>query len=233
MKKDLTELVFILDRSGSMAGLESDTIGGFNGMLKKQKKQSGEANVTTVLFDDCYELIHDRFPLRAVRELSGEDYYVRGCTALLDAVGKTIQKMIHIQRHLPEELRAEKVIFVITTDGLENASKEYGYSQIRSMIEHEKQKYGWEFLFLGANMDAVSEARKFGIDADRSVTFQNDSEGIALNYRAVEETLSCMRAAACMADVDGSWKKDIEKDFKKRNQKKVFRYTRRCGSDIR
>lgn len=226
MKKDLTELVFILDRSGSMAGLESDTIGGFNGMLKKQKKQSGEANVTTVLFDDRYELIHDRFPLSAVKALSEDDYYVRGCTALLDAVGKTIQKMINIQRHLPEDQRAEKVIFVITTDGLENASREYGYSQIKSMIEHEKQKYGWEFLFLGANMDAVSEARKFGIDADRSVTFQNDSEGIAVNYRAVEETLSCMRAAPCMADVDGSWKKDIEKDFKKRNRKKVFRDTR-------
>ncbi len=220
MKKNLTELVFILDRSGSMGGLESDTIGGFNGMIEKQKKQKGEANVTTVLFDDKYELLHDRFPIAAVKPLTGRDYYVRGCTALLDAVGKTIQKMASIQRNLPEEMRAEKVIFVITTDGLENASREYGYTQIRQMIEREKEKYGWEFLFLGANMDAVAEARRFGINADRAVTFENDSEGVAMNYRLVEQTIGCMRAASSMASVDGSWKKEIEEDFKKRGRKK-------------
>lgn len=219
MKKGLTELVFILDRSGSMGGLESDTIGGFNAMIEKQKSQEGEANVTTVLFDDQYDIIHDRFPIEAVRPLTGNEYYVRGCTALLDAVGKTIHKAGNIQKYLPEDMRAEKVIFVITTDGLENASREYSYDDIRRMIERQKEKYGWEFLFLGANMDAVSEARKFGIGAERSVTFENDSAGVAMNYRVVEETIRCMRAAPCMASVDGSWKKEIEEDFKRRGRK--------------
>ena len=220
MKKGLTELVFILDRSGSMRGLESDTIGGFNGMIEKQKKQDGEANVTTVLFDDRYELLHDRLPIGAVRPLTGNDYYVRGCTALLDAVGKTIQKMGRIQKFLPSDSRAEKVIFVITTDGLENASHEYCYAVIRRMIRRQKEKYGWEFLFLGANMDAVTEARKFGINEDRAVTFENDSEGIALNYRVVEETIGYMRAAPCMAAMDGSWKEDIEENVRKRRRGK-------------
>ena len=186
MKKGLTELVFILDRSGSMAGLESDTIGGFNGMIQKQKKQKGKANVTTVLFDDRYDLIHDRFSLKTIRPMTEKEYYVRGCTALLDAVGKTIHKMANIQKHLPEKKRAEKVIFVIITDGMENASREYGYKEVKAMIEKEKETYGWEFLFLGANIDAVAEAGRMGIHADRSVTFQNDSQGIAVNYQAVE-----------------------------------------------
>lgn len=216
MKKGLTELVFVLDRSGSMSGLESDTIGGFNGMIDKQKRQEGEANVTTVLFDDQYEWIHDHFPIEAIRPLTEEDYYVRGCTALLDAVGKTIQKMDSIQKNLPESRKAEKVIFVITTDGLENASREYTYETVRRQIESHKSQYGWEFLFLGANMDAVSEAKKFGISEDRSVTFENDSEGVAVNYRAVEQALGSMREAACMAEIDGSWKDEIEKDFKRR-----------------
>ncbi len=219
MKKGLTELVFILDRSGSMAGLESDTIGGFNGMIQKQKKQKGKANVTTVLFDDRYDVIHDRFPLKTIMPMTEENYYVRGCTALLDAVGKTIHKMANVQKYLPEKKRAEKVIFVIITDGMENASREYGYREVKSMIEKEKEKYGWEFLFLGANIDAVAEAGKIGIRADRSVTFQNDSQGIAVNYRAVEETLSCMRAASSMTQIDGSWKKAIEKDYKKRKRR--------------
>lgn len=216
MKKGLTELVFILDRSGSMCGLEKDTIGGFNGMIEKQKNQEGEANVTTVLFDDRYEVIHDRFPIGAVQPLTGKEYYVRGCTALLDAIGKTIHKMGNIQKYLPEEMRAEKVIFVITTDGYENASQEYNYEAVRRKIEKQKKKYGWEFLFLGANIDAVSEAKKFGINEDRSVTFVNDSEGIALNYRVVEQTIQCMRSAPSMAQVDGSWQKEIQEDFKRR-----------------
>lgn len=220
MKKGLTELVFILDRSGSMGGLESDTIGGFNGMIEKQKKQDGEANVTTVLFDDKYDLVHDRFPIQAIKPLTEKEYYVRGCTALLDAVGRTIHKMINIQKNFPEDMKAEKVIFVITTDGLENASREFGYEEIRRMIERQKEQYGWEFLFLGANMDAVAEARKFGIAADRSVTFENDSQGVAMNYRVVEQAISNMRAASCMASVDGSWKKEIEEDFKKRGRGK-------------
>lgn len=216
MKKGLTELVFILDRSGSMGGLESDTIGGFNSMIKKQRRQKGEANVTTVLFDDQYDLIHDRIAIGHISPLTEREYYVRGCTALLDAVGKTIRRMKKTQKALPESERAEKVIFVITTDGLENASKKYGYAKVRHMIERRKTGDQWEFLFLGANMDAVSEAQKFGITADRSVTFQNDSQGVATNYRVVGETLSCMRAAPCMAQLDGSWKKEIEEDLKKR-----------------
>lgn len=221
MKKGLTELVFILDRSGSMAGLESDTIGGFNGMLEKQKKQEGDANVTTVLFDDRIETIHDRFAIQIVEPLTEKDYYVRGCTALLDAVGSAVSKMANIQRRLPGEYRAEKVIFVITTDGLENASRQYSYDQVSRMIGEEKEKYGWEFLFLGANIDAVQEARKFGIGEERAVTFQNDSEGIALNYETVQETLCCMRSAAPnAAPMGGSWKKKIEADYKKRGKRR-------------
>ncbi len=220
MRKGLTELVFILDRSGSMAGLESDTIGGFNGMIEKQKDGDGEANVTTVLFDDRYELIHDRFPLSAVRPLTKKEYYVRGCTALLDAVGKTISKMVNVQKYLPENCRAEKVIFVITTDGFENASREYSYTVVRSMIERQRKKFGWEFLFLGANMDAVSEAAKFGIQADRAVTFENDHEGVALNYRVVEETLQYMRSAPCMAQLGSEWKRDIEENYRGRRRRR-------------
>ena len=223
MKKGLTELVFILDRSGSMAGLENDTIGGFNGMLEKQKKQDGEANVTTVLFDDRYEMIHDRFPIHAVQPLTDKEYYVRGSTALLDAVGRTIHQAGNIQKYLPADMKAEKVIFVIITDGFENASREYTYDRVSRMIERQKEQYGWEFLFLVANMDAVSEAKKFGISADRAVTFENDSQGIATNYRVVEETISCMRSMPSMARMDGSWKEEIEKDFQLRGKKKWSR----------
>ena len=159
MKNGLTELVFILDRSGSMGGLESDTIGGFNGILQKQKKEEGEANVTTVLFDDQIEIIHDRFSIDIVKPLTDADYYVRGCTALLDAVGSNVKKVENIQNRLPEELRAEKIIFVITTDGQENSSQEYSSNMVKKMIEKNQEK-GWQFLFLGANIDAVEEAEK-------------------------------------------------------------------------
>ena len=196
MKKGLTELVFILDRSGSMAGLESDTIGGFNGMLEKQKKEVGEANVTTVLFDDQIEIIHDRFPIEIVKPLTDEDYYVRGCTALLDAVGSTLKKMENIQKRLPEEMRAEKVIFVITTDGQENASREYSSNMVKKMIEQNQEK-GWQFLFLGANMDAVEEAEKIGIRKTHAVSYKNDSKGVQLNYEATGRVLSCMRSSMC------------------------------------
>lgn len=185
MKKNLTELVFILDRSGSMGGLEQDTIGGFNAMLTRQKEQEGEANVTTILFDHEVQLLHDRFPLKAVAPLTEKDYYVRGCTALLDAIGYGMEKMVNIQRHLPENERAEKVIFVITTDGLENASKRFGYEKIRRMIEREKEQYGWEFLFLGANMDAVKEAARFGIGADRAC-------GLRMTHRAWRSTTTLL-----------------------------------------
>lgn len=194
MKKGLTELVFILDRSGSMAGLESDTIGGFNGMLGKQKREEGEANVTTILFDDEIETIHDRFPLEVVKPLTEEDYYVRGCTALLDAVGGTVKKVENIQKHLPEELRAEKVIFVITTDGMENASQEYSTDMVKKMIERNREK-GWQFLFLGANIDAAEEAEKIGISRTHAASYKNDSKGVQLNYQAAGMVLSCMRCA--------------------------------------
>ena len=219
MKKNLTELVFILDRSGSMGELEQDTIGGFNAMLTRQKEQEGEANVTTILFDHEVQLLHDRFPLKAVAPLTEKDYYVRGCTALLDAIGYGVEKMVNIQRHLPESERAEKVIFVITTDGLENASKRFGYEKIRRMIEREKEQYGWEFLFLGANMDAVKEAARFGIGADRAVRFENDAQGVAVNYHVVSETVSRMREAPCCASIGAEWKEQIEADFQKRHHR--------------
>lgn len=192
MKKGLTELVFILDRSGSMSGLESNTIGGFNGMLMKQKKEEGEVNVTTVLFDDAIEFIHDRFPLDVVKPLSDEDYYVRGCTALLDAVGSTVKKVENIQKRLPEEMKAEKIIFVITTDGQENASHEYTYKMVKEMIE-KCQGTGWEFIFLGANIDAAKEASNLGIREKRAVNYKNDSRGVQLNYMAAANIVSNLR----------------------------------------
>lgn len=218
MKDGLTELVFILDRSGSMGGLESDTIGGFNSMIERQKKQDGEVNVTTVLFDDQCEIIHDRFPIDAIEPLTEDDYYVRGCTALLDAIGMSIQKLVNVEKHLPESHKAEKVIFVITTDGLENASKEFDYGKVKKLIEKQKQT-GWEFMFLGANIDAVAEAKKFGIKADRAVTYNNDKKGVAMNYKVVSETVSAMRAAECMCDIGEEWKQEIEADYKRRGRK--------------
>ena len=195
MKKGLSELVFILDRSGSMGGLESDTIGGFNSMLAKQKKEEGEANVTTVLFDDQVEIVHDRFPIAAVKPLTDDDYFVRGSTALLDAVGSTVKKIENVQKRLPEDLKAEKVIFVITTDGQENSSSEYTAKMVRRMIEaHQEQ--GWQFIFMGANMDAVTEAENLGISGKHAVSYRNDAEGVALNYAVTSEVLSKMREGA-------------------------------------
>ena len=219
MKKNLTEIVFILDRSGSMSGLEADTIGGFNSMIAKQKKEAGEALVSTVLFDNESVVIHDRLPLAKVPLMTEKEYFTRGCTALLDAIGYGVEKMVNIQRHLPEDERAEKVIFVITTDGLENASKRFGYEKIRRMIEREKEQYGWEFLFLGANMDAVKEAARFGISSDRAVRFENDAQGVAVNYHVVSETVSRMREAPCCASIGAEWKEQIEADFQKRHHR--------------
>lgn len=210
MKKRLTELVFILDRSGSMSGLEGDTIGGFNSMIKNQVKTEGEANVTTVLFDDRIEILHDREAIENVKDIDQSQYYVRGCTALLDAVGTTICKVKNVQKKLVEKLKADKVIFVITTDGYENSSKEYSYSSLKHLIERQKEKYEWEFVFLGANMDAVAEAEKFGISADRSATYINDKEGVAMSYNSVSGFVCECRA--CDKRIDGSWKKDIEED---------------------
>lgn len=216
MKANLTELVFILDKSGSMAGLESDTIGGYNAMLKKQQQQPGEAIVTTVLFDDKYELLHDRINIKGIRPITDQDYYVEGCTALLDAVGKTIKKIANAQRHTEEAERAEKVMFVITTDGLENASKEYSYQKIKAMVEDQKQKYGWEFIFLGANIDAIETAGRFGISADRAANYHPDSAGTSLNFTAVSDAVSEIRASK---NLSPAWKDRIDEDFKSRGKK--------------
>lgn len=216
MKADLTEVVFILDRSGSMSGLESDTIGGYNSMLEKQRKEPGEAVVTTVLFDDNYELLHDRIDIRAVGSITEREYFVRGSTALLDAIGKTIDKIGRAQKNTTPDYRAAKVLFVITTDGMENASREYSYGKIKRMVEHQKEKYGWEFLFLGANIDALSTAEKFGISADRAANFHADGEGTRLNYEVLSCAVSKVRLGQAL---DPNWKEEIDADFERRKKK--------------
>lgn len=217
MKKGLTELVFILDRSGSMSGLESDTIGGYNTLLQKQKKEPGEAVITTVLFDDKYELLHDRINLRGIEPITDKEYFVRGSTALLDAVGKTINKIGNVQKNTIEDERAEHVMFVITTDGMENASREFSYEKVRQMIEHQKNKYDWEFIFLGANIDAIAAAERFGISKDRAANYNADSEGTLLNYEVISQTVSCMRESHTIPE---DWKERIEEDFKKRGSRR-------------
>lgn len=213
MKKNLTELVFILDRSGSMSGLEKDTIGGFNGMLQKQKEVGGECVVTTVLFDNRYELLHDRIDIRAVRPITEKEYYVGGCTALLDAIGKTIHKIGNAQKNTAEDFRAEKVMFVIITDGEENASRRFSAETVKEQIERQKSKYGWEFIFLGANIDAVETACRFGIDEERAVNYVPDSEGINLNFRAMSDTITSFRRCG---DVPTACLDSIREDMNKR-----------------
>ena len=181
----LTEIVTILDRSGSMAGLESDTIGGYNGFLEEQRKLEGEAILTTVLFDNQYELLHDRVDIQEVTLLTKGDYFVRGSTALLDAIGYSIQKIVHAHRLLPDERKPKKTIFMIITDGHENASRDYRYDEIQRMIQKERDIYGWEFIFMGANIDAVAAARDIGIHPDRSVRYQADAYGTGMNFKAM------------------------------------------------
>ncbi len=200
MKKNLTELVFILDKSGSMAGLERDTIGGVNAMLDKQKAQAGECRITTVLFDHRYELLHDRTDIRAVRPITAREYRVGGSTALLDALGKTIHKIATAQKNTSEPFRAKRVMFVIITDGEENASREYAAKEVKEAIRRQKSRYGWEFIFLGANIDAVETAGRFGIDAGRAANYVPDSQGTALNFRAMSETVSAFRACGAVPD---------------------------------
>ena len=213
MKNNITELVFILDRSGSMSGLERDTIGGFNSMLEKQKREPGQAYVSTYLFDNTARLVHDRVPVREVPAMTEDVYFVGGCTALLDAIGEAIDHIKAIHRYArPEDVPAH-TLFVITTDGMENASHRYSADRVKAMIGHEKEKYGWEFLFLGANIDAVETAGHIGISADRAVTFRNDSVGIATNYEAVTDAVSAVRASQPLPP---TWKARIEKDRKKR-----------------
>ncbi len=210
MKKGLTEVIFILDRSGSMSGLENDTIGGFNGMLKKQRLEDGEANVTTVLFDDKIEMLHKR---EDINKVSHEDYYVRGCTALLDAIGQSINYMKNVQRYAKEDDRAENVLFIITTDGYENSSKEYNYSKIKKMINEQKEKYNWNFLFLGANIDAISTAERFGIAEEFASNYVADEEGTKLTYEVMNTVISKCRTSETL---DRSWKNEVESDHKKR-----------------
>ena len=213
MKKNLTELVFILDRSGSMAGLEDDTIGGFNAMLEKQKAEPGEAYVSTVLFDNRSEVIHDRLPLERVPALTRKEYYVRGCTALLDAVGGAIHHIGNIHKYAREEDRPQRTLFVITTDGMENASRRYDYRRVKEMIERQREKYGWEFLFLGANIDAAKEAARFGISAERAANYHADHQGTGLVYEAVNAAVCSVRASKTL---ENDWRASIDEDFKSR-----------------
>ena len=214
MKKNLTELVMILDRIGSMGGLESDTIGGYNSMLKKQREAEGEVLVSTVLFDDRTEVLYDRVPLEKLPQMTEKEYYVRGCTALLDAVGGAVRHIGNVHKYAREEDRPEKTIFVITTDGLENASREYSYDRVKKMVERQKEKYGWEFLFLGANIDAIETAGRFGITADRAANYHSDSKGTALNYEVLADAVCEMRVSA--APISAKWKKRIDEDYKNR-----------------
>lgn len=216
MKKNLTEIVFILDRSGSMAGLEKDTIGGFNAMIEKQRKEAGEAVISTVLFDNYSEVIHDRLTLDQIPQLTEKEYFVRGCTALLDAVGGAIHHIGNVHKYAREEDRPEKTIFVITTDGMENASRKYTYDRVKAMIERQKGKYGWEFLFLGANIDAAREAARFGIGADRAANYHADHEGTGVIYETVSEAICQVRS--CAAPLQANWKARIDEDFAKRGK---------------
>ena len=213
MRKNLTEMVFILDRSGSMQGLEKDTIGGFNGMIEKQKNVEGEALISTVLFDHESVVLHDRINIREIRSMTGEDYTVRGCTALLDAIGGAIHHIGNVHKYARKEDVPEKTLFVIITDGMENASKHYTSEQVKQMIERQKAKYGWEFLFLAANIDAVETAKQFGIAKERAVSYRSDSVGTELNYKVVSEAMCAMR---CSASIPDNWKEQIEEDMKRR-----------------
>ena len=215
MKKNLTEIVFILDRSGSMAGLEGDTIGGFNAMIEKQKKEPGEAVISTVLFDNDCEVLHDRIAIENIPAMTDRDYYVRGCTALLDAVGGAIHHIGNVHKYAREEDRPEKTLFVITTDGMENASRKYSYDRVKMMIQRQQEKYGWEFIFLGANIDAAKEAARFGISEDRAANYHADSAGTAVIYEAVSEAVCNVRACRPMTS---QWRRKVDEDYKKRGK---------------
>ena len=222
MKKGLTEIVFILDRSGSMGGLEADTIGGYNSLIEKQKKEEGEAYISTVLFDDKVEILHDRVTLDAVKPMTDKEYYVRGCTSLLDAVGDAIHHIGNVHKYARDEDRPEKTLFIITTDGQENSSRKYSYERVQHMVKRQQERFGWEFLFLGANIDAVCEAGKFGIRADRAVNYECDSMGTEINYqvlsRAVSRVRSC-NSVSSMQDALVGWDEEIRDDYANRHMK--------------
>ena len=215
MKNNATELVFILDRSGSMTGLEKDTIGGFNAMLKKQKEVEGECRITTVLFDNQLNILHDRLDIQAIGSLTEKDYQVGGSTALLDAIGSTINKIGNVQKHSSHEHRASKVLFVIITDGEENSSREFSSERVKKMTEHQMKKYNWEFIFLGANIDAVETSKMYGIRPDRTQNYHADAKGVNLNFDVMSKTVANFRMSAC---IDEGWKDQIEKDFDERNK---------------
>lgn len=216
MKRNMTELVMILDKSGSMHGMERDTIGGFNSTIEAQRAQEGEVFVTTVLFSSGVSVLHDRISISRIRPMTEKEYTTGGMTALLDAVGSTIDRVRTFRKRQRDEDKAEKVIFVITTDGLENASREYSRKLVKEMIEHEQEANGWEFLFLGANMDAETEAGSLGIRQDRSATYTNDKEGVSATFASVNSAVMAMRMAPAAGSVGGEWKKDIEQDQKRR-----------------
>jgi len=222
MKKGLTEIIFILDRSGSMAGLEGDTIGGFNAMVEKQKKEDGEAYISTVLFDDVSEVLYDRVPIAKIEPMNDRQYYVRGCTALLDAIGGAIHHIGNVHKYAREEDRPEKTIMIITTDGMENSSRKYGYDKVKKMVERQKNKYGWEFLFLGANMDAIEVAGRFGISKERAINYECDGAGTQLNYSVLSKTISAVRKSKNQADTDRAMMEccmEISEDYEKRHRK--------------
>ncbi len=213
MTNNTTELVFILDRSGSMAGLESDTIGGFNAMIEKQKKQDGECFVSTVLFDNECKVLHDRVPLSKVGKMTAQDYTVGGCTALIDAIGGAIKHIGNIHKYARHEDVPKNTVFIITTDGMENASKRFTADEVKKLVERQKSKYGWEFLFLGANIDAVETAKRYGIDEDRAVNYHCDKKGTAANYRAMGKAISSIR---CSAPISSEWREEIDNDYRSR-----------------
>ena len=216
MKNNITELVFILDRSGSMAGLESDTIGGFNAMIEKQKKETGECYISTVLFDNVSEVLHDRVKLSDIKPMTDKEYTVRGCTALIDAIGSAIHHIGNIHKYARPEDVPEHTMFIITTDGMENASQQYSSEQVKKMIERQKEKYGWEFLFIGANIDAVETARRYGINEDRAVNYNADAKGTGILYESVACAVSNVRRCASL---DNSWREKMDKDYEKRGKK--------------
>ena len=209
----LTEFVFVLDRSGSMSGMEADTIGGFNSMIEKQKKEDGKAFVSTVVFDHETEVIHDRVPLDHVSKLTDKEYFVRGCTALLDAVGGAIRHIGNIHKYARREDVPEKTMFVIITDGMENASRKYSADRVKQMIEKQKAKYGWEFIFLGANIDAVEAAGHIGIAPEMAVNYHCDSQGTQLNYEVISDAVCSVRASGSVGD---NWRQRIDDDFQSR-----------------
>ncbi len=220
MRKGLTEVVFVLDRSGSMSGLEADTIGGFNSMIEKQRKEEGEALISTVLFDDRMEVIYDRVPVGKIEAMTDKQYYVRGCTALLDAIGGAIHHISGVQKHAKEEDRPEKTMFIIITDGMENSSHKYDYKKVKKMVEKKQEKHGWEFLFLGANIDAIAEAGRFGIRAERAHNYECDSAGTTLNYKVLSDAVSAVRRSHSREETEMAMEAccaPIREDYEKRH----------------